>query len=67
MYQLLMTPLMSNVLTKALAVHSVFKFSYSQLNDNFHQATNRCVRGSRTKWRSGAGMEDGAALAMMMR
>ncbi len=31
------------------------------------RATNRCIRGSRTKWRSGAGMEDGAALAMMVR
>ncbi len=30
------------------------------------RATNRCIRGSRTKWRSGAGMEDGAALAMMI-
>ena len=26
---------------------------------------NRCVRGSRVRWRSGFGMEDGAGLAMI--
>jgi hypothetical protein len=31
------------------------------------RATNRCVRGSRTKWRTGLGMEDGAGLAMVMK
>ena len=30
------------------------------------RATNHCVRGSRIKWRSGFGMEDGAGLAMAM-
>ena len=30
------------------------------------RATNHCVRGSRIKWRSGFGMEDGAGLAMVM-
>ena len=29
-------------------------------------ATNRCVRGSCVKWRSGFGMEDGAGLAVVM-
>ena len=30
------------------------------------RATNLCVRGSRVKWRSGTGMEDGAGLALTM-
>ena len=29
------------------------------------RATNYCVRGSRVKWRSGVGMEDGAGLNLM--
>ena len=28
------------------------------------RVTNRCVRGSRLKWRSGIGMEDGAGLTL---
>ena len=31
------------------------------------RATNRCIRGSRVKWRSGLGMDDGAGLAIIMR
>ena len=30
------------------------------------RATNRCVRGSRAKWRSGVGMDNGAGLAQIM-
>ena len=30
------------------------------------RATNLCVRGSKVKWRSGTGMEDGAGLALTM-
>ena len=30
------------------------------------RATNRCVRGSRLKWRSGVGTNDGAGLALIM-
>ena len=30
------------------------------------QTTNQCVHGSRVRWRSGFGMEDGAGLAMIM-
>ena len=30
------------------------------------RATNMCIRGSRVKWRSGTGMEDGTGLALTM-
>ena len=30
------------------------------------RATNRCVRGSRVKWRSDVGMDDGAGFALIM-
>ena len=30
------------------------------------RATNRCIQGSRLKWRSGLGMDDGAGLANIM-
>jgi hypothetical protein len=30
------------------------------------RATNICVRGSRTKWRSGIGMHDGAGLFVIV-
>ena len=31
------------------------------------RATNRCIRGSRLRWRSGLGMDEGAGLAIIMR
>jgi len=30
------------------------------------RAANQCVRGSRVKWRSGVGMDDGAGLALII-
>ena len=30
------------------------------------RATNRCIRGSRVKWRSRLGMDEGAGLAIIM-
>ena len=38
----------------------------SRLSFAISRATNRCVRGSRVKWRSGVGMEDRAGLALMI-
>ena len=38
----------------------------SRLSFAILRSTNRCVRGSRVKWRSGVGMEDGAGLALMI-
>ena len=37
----------------------------SQLSFAILRATNVCLRGSRTKWRSGTGFDDGARLPYM--
>ena len=44
----------------------VMGWVHARLSFAILRATNRCIRGSRVKWRSGFGIDDGAGLAMMM-
>ena len=55
---------LANSWGKSYAV--VMRWVQTRMSFAILRATNLCIRGSRTKWRSGIGMDDGAGLGMFV-